>query len=305
MKKRVVLLVICVALCLSMAGCGGNGGQPAGKTAEQPVMLEFFGGQSGTYGVINDEGTLVIPLAERDPDSVRILDYDRRQYWALEIETLYPAGEPADNGEYRIAGQNFRFYDPWGKLVHEQRIDLPQIADGNNVEFWLAKDGSLEHSRFLVNTFASDGSYRVLDADGNELVAKQIFAPEDSLRYAFASLEMDDEMMIVNYTCYFKDSAEIEGAEFYTLDGEPIATERGYNACYRGWNVAAQAQTAYYNARYTDEDGRWKYDVLDTHGQVLLSGLEELSYSMGEAMIVSKDGVRGLMNLQGEWLYKE
>lgn len=327
MLTGVILLLVCG---LVLAGCGedkGAGGD-MGKTAGQPVMLDYEGAQSGYFGIINSEGTMIVPLAERDRDSVVVLStQDRRQCYAMEVEYILPEGESLETAvygnSYRIVGKIFRFYDPWGKLVHEQEIRLPNIAEGNQIEFWLAKDGSLENSRFLLSTFAGDGGYHILDINGVELAAKEIYDVNEPLRYAYAFLCMDEEIMIVNYDCAFEatdeatdeatgeaadeEQANIEGAEFYSLSGEPMTMERDYLSCWQGWDIPSQQFGEFFIARYMNDDTySYLYDVLDKSGQVVLSGLDRVDSFCGNSSVLARRGdVQGLLTLEGEWLYQE
>lgn len=313
-RKMLPGVILLLACGLVLAGCGedkGAGGD-MGKTAGQPVMLDYEGAQSGYFGIINSEGTMIVPLAERDRDSVVVLStQDRRQCYAMEVEYILPEGESPETAvygnSYRIAGKIFRFYDPWGKLVHEQEIRLPNIAEGNQVDFWLAKDGSLENSRFLLTTFAGDGGYHILDINGAELAAKEIYDVNEPLRYAYASLCMDEEIMIVNYDCTFEGQADGEGAEFYTLAGEPIATKQGYLSCWQGWDIPSQQFGEFFIARYMNDDTySYLYDVLDKSGQVVLSGLDRVDSFCGNSSVLARRGdVQGLLTLEGEWLYQE
>lgn len=319
MKKKIIRkmlpgVILLLACGLVLTGCGedkGAGGDME-KTAGQPVMLDYEGAQSGYFGIINSEGTMIVPLAERDRDSVVVLStQDRRQCYAMEVEYILPEGESPETAvygnSYRIAGKIFRFYDPWGKLVHEQEIRLPQIAEGNQVDFWLAKDGSLENSRFLLTTFAGDGGYHILDINGVELAAKEVFGLEQPLRYANASMCLDDELMIVNYSFFFEDQADVEGADFYSLSGEPMTMEQDYLGCWEGWDIPSQQFGEFFIARYMNDDTySYLYDVLDKSGQVVLSGLDRVDSFCGNSSVLARRGdVQGLLTLEGEWLYQE
>lgn len=300
-KKMVYLLGLVLLLSLGLAGCAED--KPAadlGNQAERPALLYYYD------GVITTEGDLLFPPGENEYNI--LLDKQNRQCYILETEKQLDLEQRTDYGEPLLVGCTFRIYDVQGGLQKELSVQAEGNVD-DTVNFYFASDGSLEKSRVLVNRLLTEGALQVLDCDGNLLLEKQILQPEElnelGNAYAYAYLELADNFFNISYDLYSQGEYIQNGNFFYDLNGQPLETAHDYSYFYNVYDEYNTCVSNYYMAAYEVTPGQFLHDLLDSNGQVIISGLTYMEHFADGYFVVQQGFNRGLMNDKGEWLYQE
>ena len=160
--------------------------------------------------------------------------------------------------------------------------------------------------RSMVNLLKNEHKYQLLDMDGGLLVEKQL-EPYAEVGQAYTSLCLADDFLAVNYYIYDLDYNCTSGVDVYDWQGQPLALVRDYKYIWRQsyWFSGDFFETKYYCATYQVTPDKELCDILDSQGQVLLSGLRDVN-CVGPGLFFVEEGFsRGLMNDKGEWLYQE
>ena len=111
----------------------------------------------------------------------------------------------------------------------------------------------------------------------------------------------------IYYYIYDLDYNCTSGVDVYDWQGQPLALARDYEYIWRQsyWFSGDFFETKYYCATYQVTPDKELCDILDSQGQVLLSGLRDVN-CVGPGLFFVEEGFsRGLMNDKGEWLYQE
>lgn len=303
-KKMAYLLGLVLLLGLGLAGCAED--KPAadlGNQAERPALLYYYD------GVITTEGDLLFPPGENEYQI--LLDKQNRQRYVLETENHFDPERQNSYGEALLLGCTFRIYDVQGGLQKELAVQ----AEGNvndTVNFYFAADGSLEKSRILVNRLLTEGSLQVLDCDGNLLLTEQVLQPAEISQWqqGYANLTLADNFMNIVYDLYnynaYSDENNMQGGNFfYDLSGQPLESAHKYGYFYNVYDEYNNCVSDYYVAAYEGPQGQFLYDVLDSNGQVLISGLNLVEHFSDSVFVVQQGFNRGLMDAQGNWIYQE
>lgn len=305
-KKQIAVWLTVSIMLLALAGCGA-------EQAEQnaaPKLAEYYN------GVINTEGRVILARSD-DFQQFYILDnevlYDRwyASCYALQVENRF-VGEPPvrlepaedrqtnefadgtvvylDYGwDQSISGRTFRFYDVYGELL--QTVDIAaEVHNPYCVQFYFAPDGDLQNSVFVVDQLAIKGCYQLLDYAGN-LLAEKNGLPGSGVKVTLAP-----EFVAVQYS--ITESGDY--LDLYTLDGQPMPTEHKYFDFEQlSFNhLPPDERQLFYKARYTNEDGRRRYDILDGHGNVVQGNLLGLESDYGGVYYATQ----GWGNLTSCWL---
>lgn len=298
MKKLCFIMSLLVALCL--AGCGG---QAADNSAGEELFV--YVGAEGS-GLAKADGSMVVEPGDYEFGLVYDLTSGRQSY-AEQIVSIRDEEALNQYGEPLLLGRTFNFYDTEGKLIKTATVELEAGGDDGSIVCYQSPDGSLDNARILVNELIVRGKYKVLDTDGNMLLDARVLPPYHC-KYSYVYLVLSESVMVVDYSYYGEDWLDGEHGLFFwdiSGEGEPLTMAQDYTGM--GWlyDEMAQRYSGYYMANYEDEEGYMLTDVLDGQGQVVLSGLSEL-YSMNNGLFtVEKDGVHGIMNRAGEWVYQE
>ena len=164
----------------------------------------------------------------------------------------------------------------------------------------------MDKSLVMVNLLKNEHKYQLLDMDGGLLVEKQL-EPYAEVGQAYTSLCLADDFLAVNYYIYDLDYNCTSGVDVYDWQGQPLALARDYEYIWRQsyWFSGDFFETKYYRANYQVTPDKELCDILDSQGQVLLSGLRDVN-CVGPGLFFVEEGFsRGLMNDKGEWLYQE
>ena len=260
-----------------------------------PVLLAY------KNGVINSEGQIIFP-----PDSSNCAyqiwqDCEGRQLYVLAEERTYSDTLLDGYNEPLVIAKKFTVYENPGWRI------LKQVqAPGNQTNCQIFLDGNLDKSLVMVNLLKNEHKYQLLDMDGGLLVEKQL-EPYAEVGQAYTSLCLADDFLAVNYYIYDLDYNCTSGVDVYDWQGQPLALVRDYKYIWRQsyWFSGDFFETKYYCATYQVTPDKELCDILDSQGQVLLSGLRDVN-CVGPGLFLVEDGFsRGLMNDKGEWLYQE
>jgi len=314
MYKKLLTICLALAVCLALAGCGVKEEQAEEEQAAAPLLLAYRG------GVINTAGQVILepPQELRQDylfDNQVLADFQGRPCYALQTENRFLAEPPAQYApradgpvmEYadgsvvyweagidqRLAGRTFRFYDSDGELL--QTVDFAaEVPDERYLRFYFAPDGDLTHSVFVLDELAAKGQYQLFDYAGKLLAVKRGVYGESlkaTLAPGFVALQYSTN-----------DQAEQPGdyVDFYSLDGQPLATAQKYFD-FEQLDFSAlppDERQLFYKARYTNAESRRRYDLLDGDGNVLLGNL--LALERGEAGVYA--AAQGWGELLDGWL---
>ncbi len=201
--------------------------------------------------------------------------------------------------------------------------DLTDLTDSNDLTDTPDTDIDI-NTDTDIDTDAATRTFttmNVVNMAGETIVSQTFELPPDTcVEWAYNGICNATDWFALYYNSYGTSALEpdiyrnlIQGCHFYTRDGEPLAMPQDYTSVYQVYDyshTSGSVITPYFQAQYFDSDGESAIDILDEHGQVLISGLESIgSYNNGvlSCSIKEENGKTesGLMNMQGEWLYKE
>lgn len=288
-----------ITLCFGLAGCAKD--EPSANLDEQadaPVLLYYYN------GIITADGELLFPPCDKE---YRILqDKQNRQCYVLETEKQIDPKRLTYYGEPLLVGCTFHIYDVQGRLQKELSVQAEGSVD-EAVSFYFAPDGTLEKSRILLNSLLTDGRLQILDCDGNVLLNEQIVPQEELAKWqnGYAHLEVAENFIRVFYDLYSNDGDMKNGGQFYDLNGQPLEMAQDYNYTYNMYDKYNGCVSGYYVASYVGPQGQDVYDVLNSNGQVVISGLTFVGNFSNGYLVVQQGFSRGLMDVQGNWVYQE
>jgi len=304
MKKN-LRKIVCVSLVLCLpcllAGCGENG--QVGQEQPQPAKVMYY-----FHGIITVDGQPLF-TAENNKEYQILTGSDGQQYYILETENTY---DPEVRNEYDEPAQTaciYRVYDLQGELQKELNLSLDGGQYGT-VQCILPADGDLSKLRIMVNEMKQNGSFRVMDIDGNVLVEEQALAADEMKKWSdsYAWLDVVDGFMQVrcSFYTYEPEYEWLESAYFYDLSGQPLEMAQDYTYLYNIYdNFIGNDNSGYYVAYYENAQGQSLTDILDQNCQVVISGLSEFNGYTNGVFAVQRGFERGLMDTQGNWIYQE
>lgn len=189
-------------------------------------------------------------------------------------------------------------------LVADQEGDyVLYFADGTSRPLYsfLSFSSDAVSSAFLFadNTLllvSEDGTMTYLEPDLHGAAQASLYSVEGE--YVILALS-DEDYNTIAYQIYdasglLYDSADAGAAHFYTRISYLTTVDNG----------------PLYQAAYNGPAGSTLYDVLDSQGNVVLSGLADLAasslFNLPDGIFGARQGFeRGFMNASGEWVYSE
>ncbi len=291
-------------MLLALAGCNAGDNPQTGQSGDSAAGVEvlyYFD------GVISRDGEILFMPGD-GREYLILNDNTGRQRYILETEMTY---DPKRRTEYDEPVQTacaYRFYDLQGALQKELNIQL--LGEVNNaVNYNFPMDGDLNKVRVMVNQVNVDGTFQVLDLDGNVLVSEQVLPPDASDEWSdyYVWLEMAENFIQVRCSFYKYDPEYDfrETAYFYDMSGQPLELERQYNYIYNIYDSFTNLLSDYYGGYYENEQGQSMVDLLDKNAGLLVGGLNEIHHSAEGLFVVVRGFERGLMDAQGNWIFKE
>lgn len=161
----------------------------------------------------------------------------------------------------------------------------------------------------------------VVNMAGETIVSHTVELPPDAyIEWHYNGICNATDWFALYYNSYGTSALEpdiyrslTEGCHFYTRDGKPLTMPHDYTSVYQVYDynhTSGAVPVPYYQAYYLNSDGETTIDILDTHGQILVSGLSSINdYTDGLLTCSVRDengqSEGGLVTMQGEWLYKE
>ncbi len=296
--RRLVIVACFPALLvlLCLGGCSETKqAQSINDDDKTPLLLSYGN------GIINSEGQIIFPSDSSNCAYQIWQDCEGRQLYVLAEERTYSDTLLDGYNEPLVIAKKFTVYENPGWRI------LKQVqAPGNQTDCQIFLDGNLDKSLVMVNLLKNEHKYQLLDMDGGLLVEKQL-EPYAEVGQAYTSLCLADDFLAVNYYIYDLDYNCTSGVDVYDWQGQPLALARDYEYIWRQsyWFSGDFFETKYYCATYQVTPDKGLCDILDSQGQVLLSGLRDVN-CVGSGLFLVEDGFsRGLMNEKGEWLYQE
>lgn len=291
--KKLPGLLLALSLPLTLSACQTQ----ADSTADRPFMM-YYNPDYNNTGIINTAGVMIAP-----PDNTEktILYQDDQQAYLYVKESTYDKENRNEWNEPTCTGAEFRFYTPDGSLVR-----TVSMQDKGEVIYYPGREDPLQ-GVFLCNNITMQNTVEVLNADGTAIITLQ---PEQRADYGYADLTMCDNWLWLSAHFYgnndYQNSPIYSDAAIYTKDGTPMETAQDYTNVWRIYDYkAGYDSTAYFQAYYETSDGHTVSDIIDENATVMLSGITDCNHYQDGLLIVEKDGKRGLIDIEGNWLYYE
>lgn len=298
LKKNLLLALACL-LILALAGCGAE--EKTADVAAEPnnPYVYYFD------GIISIDGKIRF-ASEFGKEYLILTDYNEQQRYVLETENTYDTERLNEYNESLQTACTYRLYDLQGELQKEVGVQA-EGAPNTIARFAFDLDGDLADSRVLVNLLAGEGKFQILDLDGNLLTEEQVLSPEDMTKYtgSYVSLSVVGSFMQVYISMYGAEYVYFEKNFYYDLSGQPLALAQEYNYLYRMYDSSGQSSLEYFEAGYTNEQGQSRVDLLDKDCNVLVGDLNSIRAFANGVFVVERGFERGLMDAQGNWIYKE
>ena len=289
--KKVFLSAAAAAVMLTLlTGCGDT------TTAEQPYMMYYNADYSNNTGIINTAGVMLAP-----PDSAEktILYQDGKQAYLCVKESIYDKENRNQWDEPTCIGVDFSFYAPDGSLI--RTLSLP---DKGEVNYYPDSEDALA-GVFLCNNIDAGNTVEVLNCEGTPIITIQ---PDAQDCYGYAGITTGSKWLMLSADFYSHDTNDCIYSErtLYTRDGELLDTAQDYTNIWRIYDFREGYNSqAYYQAYYETADGYAVADIIDENATVILSGITDCYHYQDNLLIIEKDGKRGLIDLEGNWLYYE
>lgn len=261
------------------------------------------------YLVVNDDLQGVL-----DKDFRLLLPCDYK--WINRIDDRYIIAEQQDGGNAVIDladGQTVFTSQP-GEIIDYYDGNVAWISLGaawNERQYQLVNlqnpEKNKTYSRLTVLPKANSVAVQendkslILDMQGNTLLelegAKNTYV--DATSAAF----------IVHY---YGDPDHAPLAALYKQDGTKIDLAKHYESISLIFDEITGDDLPYLTAHYEDRQGNWRTDILDEKGTVLIENLrldfadfETGGFSDGYRILARRGFYQGMMDMNGNWLYKE
>ncbi len=277
---------------------GQTTGQIPPNPADTPYMMHYYNGN--TTAIINTHGTMVIP-----PDNVTrksiYYNADGEQAYAMTTQTIYDYTRQDYWGHPLVSGAEFRFYDPYGELL--QTVDM---RGKGQVRFY--EGATLQEGVFLCDMADINNTLAVLRMDGTPIFTIDLGIPEGQvINSRNIWLNLAGEWLYLSYG-YNKDYEDLaDGQYICTLTGEPLTLAQDYDVIHPLYDMdgSGRSNAEYFRAHYINSQGISLVDILDRQGSVILAGLSTLGTYYDGRLICERGSERGLIDMQGNWLYRE
>lgn len=274
------------------------------QEAEQPTESEdsitdtpglLLYDDSDGYGIINTEGKLILPTDYTAKQL--LLDDENHQIGVMTQQHFEDTARLDSWGDPLPDGAEYCFYDPQGELIC--KVDLRGMGS-----VWFEQyPADLQRSLFFCDMVSIDGTMRVIRLDGTELIREQL-DPDVTNCLVSEVLQAEDWIKFF----YERFSTGNEGfigtkRSFYTSDGQPLTLAQNYLDIDQLHDSGSsdyapnRVFTGYYSAHYYDEQGKSRFDIIDGHGNVLLSGADGLGRYQSGVLSYTKDGIKAMLTL--------
>lgn len=306
MKKKMFMrfwLLCCLGMALALAGCDSQNspqtGQSDDSVADRVQALYYFD------GVISRDGKVLF-AGKENTDYLFLNDRQGRQRYILETETTYDPERLSKYDEPLQTACTYRIYDLQGGLQKEINVQAEGYS-GDVVRYAFAPDGDLNKFRVVVNQIRQNGTFQILDVDGKVLVEEQVATPEglNNIEDCYSWLELTESIMQMHTSIYDDEYNSLDTTYFYDMSGQPLQLAQNYNYVYELYDDFSSIPSGYYRGYYENEQGQSLTDLLDKDGNVLVSGINEINRYSDGLFVVVRGFERGLIDAQGNWLYKE
>ncbi|MBQ3199315.1 MAG: DUF5046 domain-containing protein [Firmicutes bacterium] len=299
MKKKFLAGPLLAAVTL-LALCGCSQGTPAddgAQTATQPApkLINYY--LDDYRGILNENGVMV---AQGSADSTVSLltDNDGKQKGVMKWQ--YDREYLPDDWRYLTHNSIVTFYDAWGDQLNH--IDFQQEG---NISF-VYSGGDLSTGLFLVAANDRSG-YQILNYDGSLLLEQQLELPEGMLCDSI-SMEQNGTIVVITYNMHDENWNSWKSAsEVWDVQGNPVTLTKDYDYIYRAYDDASvgYGRLPYFVASYTGSQNVSLYDILDVDGSIMIEGLNECGIMTDGYITCRKGFEQGLMDFDGNWVYKE
>lgn len=295
---RKKLLLLLAAALISFCGCSqGTPADDRGQAATQPAprLINYY---LGDYrGVINEDG-LMIAKGGADGELYVVTDNDGNQHGVAKWQ--YDREDIPNDWRYHTHNSIVTFYDAWGNQLNH--IDFQR--EGNIC--FVYGGGDLSTGLFIVAADDCSG-YQVLKFDGSLLVDKQIELPEGMMCESI-NMEQNGTLILVSYGLHDADwNNWTSETDVWDMQGNPVTLAKDYEEVYMPYDTTtgSYGRLPYFIASYTGPQGVRLSDVLDADGSIMIEGINE-HWSITDGYIVCRKGFeQGLMDFDGNWVYKE
>jgi hypothetical protein len=254
-------------------------------------------------GLLDENFNLVVPCEYRwindvNGNFVRAEDQSQCDV-VIDITTgeTVMALDPSENlyyydGNLALIATNDKYGKRAYDMIHlkeDNRIDSYPYLSVINKNTWGQGAGG-----FLIKN--EDGTTTILDKEG------KVFLELDEECWA----SCNENYFIIDYY------GNIDGTrptEMYKLDGTKLDLPKEYASISSMYHYEPLPSL---EARYEDRSGNWKTDILDENGNLLVENLQiytvndfESDYCDGYRILARRGFSQGMMDMAGNWIYKE
>lgn len=269
---------------------------------QQPEVM-YFVGYNGS-GIINTAGRMILPVDDLGKFTVTGDDGSTQYLYTITNHCDYE--NPDRWGSPRYTGAEYAFYTTGGELI--KKIDLR----GKGTVAFSAGD-TPEDCYFLCNAAELGGDLELIRGDGSTILTVPLDMPEDSQYvHSYSYMTVFDNWLCIDYNCNdYRNGSYIQlaaGSEYYTTDGQPMQFAQDYSSIWQIWDYDGEesAESGYYQANYTNTQGKYLLDILDSQGNTVLTGLSMVGNYHDGLLVCERGSERGLMDIKnGSWIYKE
>lgn len=270
--KKILAIVLCLAVVCFSAGCGAEE-----KQAGDAHVINCFG------SIVNAEGQLI--LAAQENAIYRILTDSQGRQTFVVAEIAEDCLQPS---------QRFAIYDLQGNLLTEMQ------AEGE-LDYFPAWNGDYQKSLIVCNLLLAEHKYQIVNFNSEILLEKEITLPEQCY-WAVVGLCPADDFFAVELLFYQKDETLQSAVDFYDWQGEPLTFDDDFKGIaslyyFDGWRYLPYS--GYYQL-FAD-----KISLMDAQGRIFCTGLDDVRYLGDDLFFAVQDGQSGIIDKDGVWHYPQ
>ena len=298
MKKSLSRFLLAVLILLALCGC--SQGTPADnreQTATQPAPRLIINYLGDFRSIINEDGLLIAKSAA-DTEAYVLNGDDGKQAGVIKLQ--YDREYIPNDWRYLTHNTVVTFYDAWGNQLNH--IDFQREGE---ISFDYC-GGDLSTGLFLAIQQDYSG-YQVLKYDGTLLLDKQIELDE-GMACNSIYMEQNGTIILVTYNQHDEDWNNWRTyTDVWDMQGNPVELARDYNNIYAAYDDSDvhYGRLPYFIGWYNGPQNVTLYDVLNVDGSVMVEGLNDYRGINGDLIICRKGFEQGLMDFNGNWIYKE
>ena len=252
--------------------------------------------KNGLQGLMDESGNLVLPcaytwLTTSDHNYIFVQDESTSDHLVIDPKT----GETVFRWPYNISSMPTK---DCAVVAVDDDYSAYQLVDLSGTPILSQRFGWISHY------FVSEESDPILHGTTEDPQGSVLFQPDGTILYTASGYGycnvIDEETVLI---CQYGDTS----TDWLLMNLKDDSTKPLSHSpdSYYSQLYGTQGPEHYLLRGYTNEQGWYRHDVLDTNGNILLSNLQDCAY-LGNGIFQCRLGFRsGLLRLDGTWLYQE